>query len=198
LSFADSPLTIRATDQFYFQLHHHGTRTPCRPSGIEPPSAQPPRFQSMVHVKIDLVTLGFFSSKDPSPRTPVQGLFIVVTRSLVPHFHFRPIKNPPSIATGGFQNRFVFTHLHGRSLRDAKAILAAFSNAFNKHMFSCEFHLQCLSLFSTLCISYTMLFMSCQQFFFFLVNYFWCPRRDSNPHAFRQKILSLPRLPFHH
>ena len=93
----------------------------------------------------------------------------------------RALKNPPSIATGGFQNRFVFTHLHGRSPRDAKAILAAFSNAFNKHMFSCEFHLQCLSLFSTLCISYTMLFMSCQQFFFFFGKLFLVPQEGLEP-----------------
>jgi hypothetical protein len=90
----------------------------------------------------------------------------VVTRSLVPLIHFSPIKNPPSIATGGFQNRYVYTHLHGRSPRDAKAILAAFSNAFNKHMLAYEFHLCSLSFVSTLCISYTVLFIFCQQLFF--------------------------------
>ncbi len=56
-------------------------------------------------------------------------------------------------------------HLHGRPLRDAKAILAAFSNAFNKHMLACEFHCGSLSLVSTLCISYTLLFILCQQFY---------------------------------
>ena len=27
---------------------------------------------------------------------------------------------------------------------------------------------------------------------------FWCPWRDLNPHLFRERILSPPRLPFHH
>lgn len=26
----------------------------------------------------------------------------------------------------------------------------------------------------------------------------WCPWRDLNPHSFRKRILSPPRLPFHH
>jgi hypothetical protein len=56
-------------------------------------------------------------------------------------------------------------HLHGRPLRDAIAILAAFSNAFNKHMLAYEFHLCSLSFVSTLCITYTLLFILCQLFY---------------------------------
>ena len=51
------------------------------------------------------------------------------------------------------------------ALRDTKAILAAFSNAFNKHMLACEFHCGSLSFVSTLCISYTLLFILCQHFY---------------------------------
>ena len=31
-----------------------------------------------------------------------------------------------------------------------------------------------------------------------LFNLLWCPKRDSNPHTRRQRILSPPRLPFRH
>ena len=59
------------------------------------------------------------------------------------------------------------------TLRAAKAILAAFSNAFfNKHMLAYEFHFSSLSFVSTLCITYTLLFIVCQLFYLSFWNLF--------------------------
>jgi hypothetical protein len=59
------------------------------------------------------------------------------------------------------------------TLRAAKAILAAFSNAFvNKHMLAYEFHFGSLSFVSTLCITYTLLFIVCQLFYLSFWNLF--------------------------
>jgi len=54
-----------------------------------------------VYVKTEFVYLSDFSACAFITEAAHLSLFIVVTRSLVPHFHFSPIKNPPSIATGG-------------------------------------------------------------------------------------------------
>jgi hypothetical protein len=57
--------------------------------------------RTRVHVKIEFVYLSDFLAFAFITEAAHLSLFIVVTRSLVPHFHFSPIKNPPSIATGG-------------------------------------------------------------------------------------------------
>jgi hypothetical protein len=54
-----------------------------------------------MHVKIEFVYLSDFSAFAFITEAAHLSLFIVVTRSLVPLIHFSPIKNPPSIATGG-------------------------------------------------------------------------------------------------
>lgn len=108
--FAIHPLTIRATDQFLFST--------ALSKGFEPLSPPTPQWRPtlrrcIVHVKTEFVYLSGFSAFASITEAAHLSLFIVVTRSLVPHFHFslRALKNPPSIATGGFQNGYVFLHV---------------------------------------------------------------------------------------
>ena len=63
-------------------------------------------------------------------------------------------------------------HLHGRSPRDAKAILAAFSNAFNKHMLACEFHLCSLSFVFLRYVLLIHYYLSCVNCFIYLFEFF--------------------------
>ena len=57
------------------------------------------------HVKIEFVYLSGFSAFASITEYAHLSLFIVVTRSLVPHIHL-VIKKPPSIATGGLLKTF--------------------------------------------------------------------------------------------
>ena len=112
-------------------------------------------------MKIEFVYLSDFSACAFITEAAHLSLFIVVTRSLVPHIHFSPIKKPPSIATGGLLKTFdVSVTSSAITLQEAKTILAAFSNALNKHvMFNCVVHFvsfPCL-LFSLLYYLYTVI-----------------------------------------
>ena len=113
------------------------------------------------------------------------SLFIVVTRSHVPHFHFSPIKNPPSIATGGFWNLCMFTLLVSQSLHDTKAILMAFFNVNLNHMLlHSEVHLFISLAWKSLNLQYcyTLFIILCQHLFDNLDTFFVLWRRawDSN------------------
>jgi hypothetical protein len=56
------------------------------------------------------------------------------------------------------------------TLQEANTILAAFSNAFNKHMFSCEFHLLAFPLFIRYVVVILVYLSLVNNFFSFLVK----------------------------
>jgi len=78
-------------------------------------------------MKIEFVYLSDFSACAFITEAAHLSLFIVVTRSLVPHIHFSPIKKPPSIATGGLLKTFdvfyIIRHNPPRSQNDTRGIL---------------------------------------------------------------------------
>jgi hypothetical protein len=89
-----------------------------------------------VHVKIEFVYLSGFSASASITEAAHLSLFIVVTRSLVPHLHLVHKKTLLSVLLGGRLERYMckFTSSAAKPLRAAIATLAAFSNASNKHM----------------------------------------------------------------
>ena len=103
----------------------------CTMEGFEP--YLPP---VTVHVKIEVVYLSGFSASASITEAAHLSLFIVVTRSLVPHLHLVHKKTLPSVSLGGRLERCMckFTSSAAKPLRAAIATLAAFSNAGNKHM----------------------------------------------------------------
>ena len=96
---------------------------PIPSSGFEPIVLH----QHTVHVKIEFVYLSDFSACASITEAAHLSLFIVVTRSLVPHIHFSPIKKPPSIATGGllktFDVSYIIRHNPPSSQNDTRGIL---------------------------------------------------------------------------
>ena len=94
-----------------------------------------------MHVKIEFVYLSGFSASASITEAAHLSLFIVVTRSLVPHLHLVHKKTLPSVLLGGRLERYMckFTS-SAKPLRAAITTLEAFSNAFDKHMCNGRVH----------------------------------------------------------
>lgn len=125
--FAIQPLTIRATDQFYFQWGNQGIE-PCLLPDSSYLMCRHLVYRTIIApMKIEFVYLSDFSACASITEAAHLSLFIVVTRSLVPHIHFSPIKKPPSIATGGllktFDVSYIIRHNPPSSQNDTRGIL---------------------------------------------------------------------------
>ena len=108
------------------------------------------------------------------------------------------IKNPPSIATGGFQNRYVYIHLHGRSPQEAAAILTAFSNAFNKHMFCYVSHCSVFPCFLLYVLVIQLYLCLVNNYFRFLIKNFGAPGGTWTPMFFNASFWVRCVCQFHH
>jgi hypothetical protein len=87
------------------------------------------------------LSLGFFRFRFHHRGRPFEFVYSGYSQSRSA-FPLYAIKNPPKrFAWRAFKVSSCFLHLSDtHSLRIAKTILAAFSNALNKHMFACVHH----------------------------------------------------------
>lgn len=128
-----------------------------------------------VHVKTELtVSSRIFHLTDPSSRTPIR---VCLQWLLAASFRISTliIKKASQYCYWRLVKTFdVYLTSSAKTLRAAKTILAAFSNALNKHMFSCVHHLSSLSFvmlyYSTIILLCQLFYLSSNSFIYHLTN----------------------------